>query len=253
VQAIILKKHQFAETNEVITLFSREAGKLRAVAKASKSAKSKLAFGLQPLFKVEIDLAAGKNMPTVTGVKVLQAYAGIRESSGKIAAALSACEFVMKATADEHANQELFDLLNDYLDYLSERAAQIETSSQTQTVNKSLWKFIFLALGTLGFAAQMHDCVICHSPIPAGNSHFSFRLGGLICDNCISRAAADAVNISAEARDFFAANLPVNPTASNNIFAEADSHQVPENQVRAIAENYSSHILERELKAPRFL
>jgi DNA repair protein RecO (recombination protein O) len=245
VQAIILKKHQFAESNEVITLFSREAGKLRAVAKASKSAKSKLAFGLQPLFKVEIDLAAGKNMQTVTGVKVLQAYAGIRESSTKIAAALSACEFVMKATADEHANQELFDLLDSYLDYLSERAGE--------NTNKSLWKFIFLALGSLGFAAQMQDCVICHSPIPPGNSHFSFRLGGLVCDNCVSRAAADAVNISAEARNFFAADLPSHPTQSNNIFTTADSHPVLENQVRAIAENYSTHILERELKAPRFL
>lgn len=244
-QAIILKKHQFAETNEIITLFSREAGKLRAVAKASKSAKSKLAFGLQPLFKVEIDLAAGKNMQTVTGVKVLQAYTGIRESSGKIAAALSACEFVMKATADEHPNSELFDLLDNYLDHLSERSAE--------STNKSLWKFIFLALGTLGFAAQMQDCVICHSPIPKGNSHFSFRLGGLICDDCVTRAAADAVNISAEARDFFATELPANPTLSNNIFAAADSHPVPENQARAIAENYSTHILERELKAPHFL
>jgi DNA repair protein RecO (recombination protein O) len=253
VQAIILKKHQFAETNEVVTLFSREVGKLRAVAKASKSVKSKLAFGLQQLFKVEIDLAAGKNMQTITGVKVLQAYAGIRESSGKIAAALSACEFVMKATADEHPNSELFDLLNNYLDYLSERPAQTETTAQTQTTNKSLWKFIFLALGTLGFAAQMQYCVICHSPIPQGNSHFSFRLGGLICDNCVSRVAADAVNIPAAARDFFAAVLPASPTLNNNIFAAADSHPVPENQVRAIAENYSTHILERELKAPRFL
>jgi recombinational DNA repair protein (RecF pathway) len=280
VQAIILKKHQFAETNEVITFFSRESGKSRVVAKASKSAKSKLAFGLQPLFLVELDLVSGKNMPTVTGVKVLRTYSGIRESSSKIAAALSACEFILKATADEHPNGDLFDLLNNYLGYLSERAPQTETSiiettvqnqttnknqttSKSHITNKSLWKFIFLALGTLGFAAQMRDCVICHKLIPSqNNSHFSFRLGGLICDSCASRAAADAVRISAATRDFFTQsqtqisqnqNAPTQNQTQTNIFEEAENHPAAENEVRAIAENYSSYILERELKAPSFL
>ncbi len=53
--SIILKKQAFKEADELITVYTKEAGKLRVLAKSIKSPKSKLQHGLQVLFLVKIE------------------------------------------------------------------------------------------------------------------------------------------------------------------------------------------------------
>ena len=117
-QAIILKKTPFSEANEVVSMFSRELGKVRAVARAVKSPKSKMAFALQPLFLSEIELLPAKNMPSIIGVKQLDTFKNIQNDLNKIYAAMFGAELMLKSTADEQPNEKLFDLYLNFLQHL---------------------------------------------------------------------------------------------------------------------------------------
>jgi DNA repair protein RecO len=239
-KVIILKKTQVAESGEIVALFSREYGKMRASARAAKSAKSKLAFGLQPLFESDIEIASGRGMGVITGVKVIDAHGGLRESSEGIAAGLLAAEFILKATPDEQPNAALYDLLSQFLKHVSSQGATYMLND-----SKAIWKFIASALATLGFGTDMHHCVICGADIQSQEAvQFSMRLGGVVCTVCSAHAAADSVPLSPAARDFFA--QPAD-------FGAADDHPAAAAEVRRIAEGFSAYILERDLKASRFV
>ncbi len=124
-QAFILKKTQFGETNEVITFYSREQGKFRAAAKAVKSPKSRLAFALQPLYLTEIDLLPAKNMPLVIGVKQIGSFKNISQNLNAVYPAMYATEILLRSTADEQPNPELFDLYKSFLNHLNESPADL--------------------------------------------------------------------------------------------------------------------------------
>lgn len=239
-QAIILKKTQVAESGEIVALFSREQGKMRLSARAAKSAKSKLAFGLQPLFESEIEASSGRAMPIITGVKIIDAHAGLRESGEGIAAGLLAAEFILKATADEQANSNLYDLFSAFLKHVSKIGSTYMLGD-----SKAIWKFMVSGLGALGFGIDMQRCVVCGAALAEEDEvQFSLRLGGAVCLRCAAHAAADAIPLHPVARNFFAQNVD---------FDAADLHLASTLEVRKIAESFVAYILERDLKASRFV
>jgi Recombination protein O N terminal/Recombination protein O C terminal len=127
--SIILKKQPLNEADELVTAFSREAGKIRALAKSSKSAKSKLQHGLQVLFLVKMGLA-GSNLPKIIGVEVLETFADIRNNLEASKIAFYALELLLKFTADEHKNEKLFDLYLEFFGFLDASSSDIEKLGQ---------------------------------------------------------------------------------------------------------------------------
>ena len=116
---VILKKQPFGEADEIITIFTKEKGKVRVLAKSIKLQKSKLSGSLQNLFLVEI-FVAGKtfHLQKLIGARVLNNFANLRQDLQKLKYVFYAQEMVLKFTADEHKNTELFNLFLEYLEYL---------------------------------------------------------------------------------------------------------------------------------------
>ncbi len=121
--AIILKKQPYLEGDEIITLFTKEQGKVRCLAKSVKSHKSKLQQKLQALFLVEIIVTTGK-MPKIIGAEPIKVFSALRENLTGLKMAFYAIELVMKLTADEHKNEHLFNLLAEFLEFLNSSAEQ---------------------------------------------------------------------------------------------------------------------------------
>ena len=86
-----------------------------AAFRSVKLIKSKLAFGLQTLFYSEVEIAGAGKMPIITGVRVLEHFKNLRENHKLVNYALFATELVLKSTADEQPNAELFDYFLDFL------------------------------------------------------------------------------------------------------------------------------------------
>ena len=117
--AFILKKQAFNEADEIITFFSKEQGKVRALAKSVKLAKSKLQAKLQNLFLVNVNLAGSHSLPKVTAAEPIEVFFNLRENLETVKLGIYASELVLKFTGDEEVNEPLFLALKNFLEQLN--------------------------------------------------------------------------------------------------------------------------------------
>ena len=154
---IILKKQNYREADQILTVWTRESGKIRCLAKALRLPKSKLSFACQDLSEVELDLV-GKNLPTLIGAKPLRQFKSLREDLKKTAIGFYAVELMLKMTADEHPNLEAFNLLSDFLHNLDE----LDYAAQ---YDQLLDLFCLNLLDALGFKVPEDSRVLNHGKI----------------------------------------------------------------------------------------
>lgn len=145
-QAIILKKQPYGEADELITVFTKEQGKLRVLAKSVKFAKSKLQYGLQTLFFCKLSVV-GSKLPKVIGVEVLESFSGLRENLEAAKISFYILELALKFTPDEQINSALFDLLIKSLKFFSSAHNELVLGS-------GLAKFKIDFLESLGLGIQ---------------------------------------------------------------------------------------------------
>lgn len=141
--AIILKKQPFGESDEIVTFYTEEGGKVRGLAKSVKSSKSKLQQRLQSLFLVELTLT-GLKLPKIITAEPVEVFAGLRENLAALKRAFYGVELVLKFTPDEEKNQPLFELLKSFLEYLN-------TDRTEEELDTGLLKFKTGILSILGF------------------------------------------------------------------------------------------------------
>jgi DNA repair protein RecO len=259
-EAIVLKRTAFAETNEIITLYTRELGKIRAVARAVKSAKSKLSFGLQTLFLTDVELVKSKNMHIVTGVKPIDTFRHIRDHEHRIAYALYATELVLRSTPDEEPNPKLFDYIASYFHHLD------HADHELSAFYACLGFFTLRILSMIGYGLDLTHCAVCGKPLvpdtdaAEGSTSRSSgrRIGfsnfrtGLVCNECTQRVG-DAFELPNGVYAFLLAGFEknfedqdhtdpdiTNPTNTNPNLAR---------QLFMFGDAFASHMLERELKA----
>ena len=114
---VILKKQNYREADQIITIWTQELGKVRVLAKGLRLAKSKLVYSLQDLSLVTVEIS-GKNLPTLIGASCVQQFNTLGEDLQKAAIAFYASELMLKLTADEHPNVKGFELLVEFLQAL---------------------------------------------------------------------------------------------------------------------------------------
>ena len=80
VDAVILRHSDYGEADRLLTLFTREAGKLRAIAKGVRKMQSRKAGHLEPFTQVTLMLAQGHDLWIVTQAEATELYQPLRES-----------------------------------------------------------------------------------------------------------------------------------------------------------------------------
>lgn len=123
-QGIVLKKQNYKETDQIVTIWSPEFGKLRVLARGLRKNGSKLAGSLQDLSWVKFELTGRMN--TIISSQVLKSFKGIHSNLTKIAPAYYACELIMKMTPDEQPNKSAFELLADFLCKLNDDETELQ-------------------------------------------------------------------------------------------------------------------------------
>ncbi len=117
---VILKKQNYKEADQILTVWTRQAGKVRLLAKSLRLPKSKLASSLTELTVVEMEAVGHKNLPTVISAQCKKNYRSFRDDLVKTGSAFYAGELMMKMTADEHPNEPAFNLMVEFLEKLDE-------------------------------------------------------------------------------------------------------------------------------------
>ncbi len=227
--AIILKKQPFKEGDEIITFFTKEQGKVRAIAKSIKSSKSKLQQRLQNLFLVGLTLSSG-NLPKIISVEPMEVFLHMRESLSRVKVAYYAMELVLKFTPDVQKNEKLFNMFLEFLRFLDS-----ESTEEKLEIFLARFKIDILATAGLSISAAPYR--------PAEAVFFSPSMGGFGYHK-----AQDGIMVSPSIyRDY----LSLSSGGFNGLENSNSARNVTE--LQSLLSMFIEYQLERKVKSEKYL
>jgi DNA repair protein RecO (recombination protein O) len=239
VDAVVLRHSDLGEADRLLTLYTRQLGKARAVAKGARKIASRKAGHIEPFTHVRLQLAKGRDMYIVTQADTVDAYLPLRDDLVLTSQAAYVMELLDRFTyEDETDNSAIFRLLTDTLSRLASRLDP--------------WLVIryyeIRLLDHLGFRPQLFECANCGREVKAEDQFFSFSAGGVICPRC-GRGLPNLHEVSVDTLKYLR-------HFQRSGFGEA-SRARPSLEVQIEAESlmqgYFTYLLERELNTPGFL
>lgn len=170
---IAIKSLKLGEADKIITFLTVE-GKVAAVAKGIRRTSSKFGGRLEPGNDLELVLAHGRALDTVTQVSIKKARPWLRSDLDKLEVAYAMLELADKLTPEAVEGDRLLELTAAALD-------RLEVESRLPLL---LLAFDIKALAMTGFLPYLNSCVVCGGQ--AGLDRMGPAEGGVICDNCYS-------------------------------------------------------------------
>lgn len=177
-EAVVLRTYKLGEADRIVSLLSREHGKIRAVAKGVRRTSSKFGARLEPFMVVDAQFYQGRSLDIVQQASSIGAYGSeIAAHYDRFTAANAIVE-----TADR-----LSDVDSTPQHYLLLVGALRALSVGAQPSRAILDSYLLRALSLSGWAPSLTDCAKCG----AVGEHFAFvpQLGGIVCDECAPHGA----------------------------------------------------------------
>lgn len=238
VEAIILRHSDWGETDRLLVLFTREKGKIRAIAKGVRRIHSRKAGHIEPFMRSTLQLAMGHDFWLVTQAETVAYYAPLTEDLLRTGYAAYIIELVDRFSMEEGQNVSLYMLLAETLQRIAE-----ETDP-----------FIAVRYGELrmldlfGFRPELIKCVQCGAQITAQDQFFSAELGGAVCPHC-GLALQGARPVSLDALKYLR-------HLQRSSYQTAQKTVIPptiRNEMETLIQHDITYNLERKLNTPEFL
>ncbi len=176
-EAVVLARLDYSETSQVLVLFTRQHGKVRAIAKGiRRGTKARFAVGTDLLDVGTVVVSSRQersaNLATVTEWKQTRSLSGLRETLARLRGAEYAIEITAHLTEDWDPHVELFDALLSTLTGLSEASEPLRLVVAYQ----------LSLLDAVGSHPRFDACVLCGRRDEL--THLSAHEGGMICRHC---------------------------------------------------------------------
>lgn len=236
-EAVILRRQDLGEADRLLTLYTPDKGKIRAVAKGVRRPGSRKAGHLELFVRSRLLLAKGRELDIITQAETIASYSGLRSDLMRLGQAAYAIELLDRFGVEEGDTQALYLLMIDTLERL-ERDPRPENASRFYQIR---------LLDLVGYRPELTRCVNCGQTIQPESQYFSAAQGGVLCPTC---------GPAAEARPLSLPALKVLRHYQRNAYEEASRPNLTpavSQELETTIESYLSHILERELKAPAFV
>ncbi len=174
-EAIVLRTHKLGEADRIITLLTRNHGRVRAVAKGVRRTTSRFGSRLEPFTHVDLQLAEGRSLDTVTQAETLDPFsAGLGEDYERYTAGT-----VMLETAGMLVQEEKEPALQQFLLLVGGLRAMVAGERRPSQVLDS---YLLRSLAVAGYAPSFEHCARCGLDGP--HRWFNPAMGGVLCATC---------------------------------------------------------------------
>lgn len=110
-EAIILKLKNIGEADKLITIFSKNHGKINLIAKGARRITSKKGPNLEIFNQVSILIHAGKSFDIITEAFLLNSFEELRKKLKLVGLAYIVCELVDKLTPERQESEKIYELI----------------------------------------------------------------------------------------------------------------------------------------------
>ena len=175
-QGINVRHHALGETDRIVTIFTREHGLVRAVAKGLKKPTSHLGGRMELLHCNTLMFRRGRSLDQVLTAETVRAFGGLRLDFDRLAFAIYLAEVLYGLIPTGHPQPAIYDLFVATLTLL-------ESLDRPELI--ALW-FQLQLLGELGHSLGLDSCHGCQRRIePQSHSiGFQLSLGAIVCADC---------------------------------------------------------------------
>ena len=178
-EALVIGSMRYGEADRIVSMYTRDRGRLSAIAKGVRRVKSKTGGRLEPFSLVRSSFHKGRgSLYTVAGVDTLRTFQGVRDRLFRIEEGARLLTAIRRLFPGEEASVPVFNLL-------VRGVAQLAEAPDRAVASKIVLATRLKLLVILGYAPEISRCAGCRAEGPFHG--FSPGLGGVLCETCWAR------------------------------------------------------------------
>ena len=203
-EAVVLRSMRYGEADRILHLYTPARGRVSAIAKGVRRARSRFGGRLEPFFRINAELHEGRGeLLTVTGAQTIDGHPRLRGDARALDAAARACDAVGRLFETNEPHPGVFNLLCRQLALLDEQAGSFADGGGVAAASgrAGALSFRMKLMLAAGLAPQLGACASCGEVEHLVG--FSGAAGGVVCAAC----EAGSFPLREEAHTFMAEAL----------------------------------------------
>ena len=175
-EAVVLRTLNHGDTSKIITLYSRDTGRLKLIAKGVRSAKSKALGLFQPTHHLSVSYYEKQQseLQLFKSGELIRGFFQLEKDFDRLTLAQVLVELVERSAEKEEPHPKLFDLVVESLNRLND---------PEESTSLTYWYFHLQFLREMGFRPETDRCHFCGETLKHG-AGLRPRVGGLTCLRC---------------------------------------------------------------------
>ncbi|MBN2030379.1 DNA repair protein RecO [bacterium] len=175
--AVVLKGWKMGETSKILSLYTKDFGKVKVVAKGGRNPKSPFRGCLEPLTTIRIIYydKRTRDLQLLSKADLIDPHSRIIGDMERTTLGLAAAELVDRAVTGEESLPQVYDLLTSVLRGFNEQEDFLEAI---------LWYFESHFMHLMGYKPKWDHCLDCNQSLGKEGGFFQPQSGGLVCSQC---------------------------------------------------------------------
>jgi DNA repair protein RecO (recombination protein O) len=171
-EAIVLRTYPLHESDLLVTLFTRNEGKVKGVARAAKKSKRRFGGALEPLTLVRAyyDDREGKELARLDSCDILDSPLSHGLDYPRVVALEHIAEALDELLPEREANDDIFRLTYSVLRCL-----------ESGPIWMPLTYFQLWLVRLIGFLPELDECVVCGESVGADRAFYHALVDGVMC------------------------------------------------------------------------
>ncbi len=180
-EGVILRARATRDADEILTIFTREFGRIDVVGRSIRKGSSKLRMNTSLFSHIEVGFIQGKSYNTLTDALLVSEFKDTKKDLGKLSLFYRIAEITLALVYGQEQDENIFSLL-------LESFKKINESSFCKNKLKLFYCFYsFNLLYFLGYKMYIEKCAFCSKLIDSG-CYFNAQEGGVVCRECFKKS-----------------------------------------------------------------
>ncbi len=171
-EGIVLRVRNLGEADRIVTLYTKERGKLNTVARGARRIRNRLLSPTQVFTHGRYLIFPGKGLHNLSQADIIHSGQVIRDDLEKFAYASYITELLDALTAEEDPTDSIFPLL-----------AATLSLGEAGRFTLAARAFEIRLMRELGYEPELYQCLHCRETLK-GNISFTEQ-GGALCEKCV--------------------------------------------------------------------